>query len=546
MIFCLNTLKEGIMKGKFNSVRKLFLGSILAAALVWISAPALAVTPNTDLIQAKSITDIVSLDPAQVFEPSGGEIINNIYTRLVVYDTKTFSQLEGGAAASWTVSDDGLTFTFKIRPGQKFHTGNPLRAEDAAFSLQRVIKLGLTPAFILAQYGWTPENVEEKVKVVNGELVLTLNKPWAPSLVLNTLTAGIASVIDREEVLKHEKEGDLGHEWLNKNSAGSGAFKLKDWRAGENVILEANKDYYLGAPILERLVFLNVAEAASQRLLLEKGDVDIARDLLPEHHKELAKNPDIRLHAEPKVTEYYLTLSQTVEPLTKPKVREALRWLVDYKGLSQDLLGGADIPLQTFIPKGVLGAIDDLPFSLDVAKAKALLAEAGYPDGFTVKLNVANTFPYLAVAQAIQASFAQGGVDLGLEVVDPVQLRSRFRGRQFEITLHHWSHDYNDPHSTADFLLYNPDDGDDSVNKGAAWRAHWQPKDVERVPQLAQERDQDKRVAGYAALQREFLNDSPLVFLLQQNEQTALRSHVEGFISGPAFDTPVYRQVSKK
>jgi peptide/nickel transport system substrate-binding protein len=382
--------------------------------------------------------------------------------------------------------------------------------------------------------------------VENGDLVIELNKPWAPTLVLNTLTAGIASVVDKKEVLKHEKDGDLGHEWLNKNSAGSGAFKVSQWLPGENVILEANNDYYLGPAALKKIIYLNVPEASSQRLLLEKGDVDIARDLLPEHHRELASNPDIVLHEEPKVTQYYLTLSQKVEPLTKPQVREALRWLADYQGLSKDLLGGADIPLQTLIPKGVLGAIDDLPFSLNVDKAKKLLAEAGYPDGFNVKLNVSNTFPYLSIAQALQASFAQAGVNLELEVVDPVQLRTRFRGRQFEITLHHWSHDYNDPHSTADFLLYNPDNSDDSVNKGAAWRAYWQPDGYQKVQELALERDEAKRVKGYQELQRKFLTDSPLVFLLQQNEQTALRSNVIGFISGPAFDTPVYHGVSKK
>jgi peptide/nickel transport system substrate-binding protein len=234
-----------------------------------------------------------------------------------------------------------------------------------------------------------------------------------------------------------------------------------------------------------------------------------------------------------------------VEPLTKPKVREAIRWLIDYNSISKDLLGGADIPLQTLIPKGVLGHVDDKPFHFDLAKAKKLLTEAGYPDGFKVKLNVANTFPYLNVAQAIQASLGQGGIQLELDVVDPVQLRSRFRGRQFEITLHHWSHDYNDPHSTADFLLYNPDDKDDSVNKGAAWRAHWQPTGYERVPKLALERNESKRISGYAELQREFLTDSPLVFILQQNEQSAIRSNVQGYISGPAFDTQVYFGVKK-
>ena len=521
------------------------IGLALASAFL-LTAPAEAKTPKDTLVIAKSITDIVSLDPAQVFEPSGGEVINNVYSRLVTYDAETFSHLQGDAAQDWTFSEDGKTVYITIRPNQKFHSGNPLRAEDAAFSLRRVVKLGLAPAFILAQYGWTPQNVDEKVTVEDGKLVLHLNKAWAPSLVLNTLTAGISSVVDEKEVLKHEKDGDLGHEWLKNNSAGSGAFVLKKWNAGENVALEANSNYYKGAPGLKRVLLRHVPEAASQRLLLEKGDVDIARDLLPEHIRDLAKNPEIVLQDQPKVTQLYLTLSQKSEPLTNPKVREALRWLIDYDGISHNLLGDTYIPWQTFIPKGVLGAIEDRPFSLNVKKAKELLAEAGYPDGFEVKLNVANTYPYLNVAQALQASFAEGGVRLILEVVDPVQMRSRFRGRQFEITLHHWSHDYNDPHSTADFLLYNPDNSDKSVNKGSAWRAYWQPKDYKEVEELALERDEAKRVAGYAELQREVLKDSPLIFIVQQNEQLALRKNVRGFVSGPAFDTQIYAKVKKQ
>ncbi|MCL2898406.1 ABC transporter substrate-binding protein [Brenneria tiliae] len=510
------------------------------------TASADAKTPQDTLVVAKSITDIVSLDPAQVFEPSGGEVINNVYSRLISYNPETFSKLRGEVVQDWTFSEDGKTIYFTIRPDLKFHSGNPVRAEDAAFSLRRVIKLGLTPAFILAQYGWTPENVDEKVTVENGKLVLHLDKAWAPSLVLNTLTAGISSVVDEKEVLKHEINGDLGHQWLKTRSAGSGAFILRKWNAGENVTLTANPAYYKGAPGVKGVVIRHVPEAAGQRLLLEKGDADIARDLLPEHVRQLAKNPQIVLQQQPKVTQLYLTLSQKSTPLTNPKVREALRLLIDYQGISHDLLGDTYIPWQTFIPNGVLGALDEQPFRLDVKKAKALLNEAGYPNGFEVKLNVANTYPYLDVAQALQASFAQGGVRLTLEVVDPVQMRSRFRGRQFEITLHHWSHDYNDPHSTTDFILYNPDNGDNSVSKGSAWRAYWEPGRNEKLVELAYERDEAKRVAGYIELQREFLKDSPQIFIVQQNEQLAIGKNVTGFISGPAFDTQIYFYVQKQ
>ena len=132
--------------------------AVLCAGL---AAPAFAETPADTLVEAWQIDDIISLDPAEVFEFSTAEIAGNTYERLVGYDINDVSKVFGVVAESWTVSDDGKTITFKIRQGRKFASGNPITAEDVVFSLRRAIKLDKSPAFIIGQFGLTPDNVDE-------------------------------------------------------------------------------------------------------------------------------------------------------------------------------------------------------------------------------------------------------------------------------------------------------------------------------------------------------------------------------------------------
>src|SRR5919109_1970104 len=157
----------------------------LAAALAGTSAlatAAMAETPQDSLVMAFQIDDLITLDPAEVFEFSGAEYAANVYDRLVTYPVDDVTKLQGHVAESWTIADDGKTYTFKIRPGITFHSGNPLTAEDAAWSLQRVIKLNKTPSFILTQFGFTPENVDQRIRVIDDRtFTVELDKPYAPS-----------------------------------------------------------------------------------------------------------------------------------------------------------------------------------------------------------------------------------------------------------------------------------------------------------------------------------------------------------------------------
>jgi peptide/nickel transport system substrate-binding protein len=144
-------------------VKKLF-ACVVAAVMAATSVPALAATPRDTLVMAWTFDDIISLDPAEIFEFSAAEFAGNTYDRLIGYDPDDVSNIYGKAVESWTISDDGKTFTFKMRPGIVFASGNPMTAEDAVFSLQRAVILDKSPAFILTQFGFTADNVAEKIR----------------------------------------------------------------------------------------------------------------------------------------------------------------------------------------------------------------------------------------------------------------------------------------------------------------------------------------------------------------------------------------------
>src|SRR5215203_5669703 len=210
-----------------------------------LSTPIWAETPAETLVIADMIDDIVSLDPAESFEFSGQDALENVYDRLILILPANNFALEPGLAESWSVSDDGKTYTFKMKQGLKFHSGNPITAEDAAWSLQRVVKLNKTPSFILTQFGFTPENVDQMIKATGpNEFIITTDKAYAQSFFYNILTAIVASVVDKKEALAHEQNGDMGYEWLKTNSAGSSAYMLRSWKPNDSIVLERVDGYW--------------------------------------------------------------------------------------------------------------------------------------------------------------------------------------------------------------------------------------------------------------------------------------------------------------
>lgn len=536
--------------------RKALAGAAISA-LIFATAPAVAETPADTLVQAWAIDDIITMDPGEAFEISAGEITGNTYDMLVRLDINDTTNVVGGVAESWTVSDDGLTYTFKLKPDLKFASGNPITAEDVAWSFERAVKLNKSPAFILQQFGLTGENVAEKAKATDpSTFVFTVDQSYAPSFVLNCLTATVAAVVDSKLVKEHvaavtpseeyKFDNDFGNDWLKTNYAGSGPFKLREWRANEVVVLERNDNYYGPKPALLRVIYRHVKESATQRLMLEKGDIDVARNLEPGDYEAVSQNADLATTSAPKGTVYYISLNQKNPTLAKPEVREAFKWLVDYDAIGSTLIKGIGEIHQNFLPKGVLGAAENNPYKLDAAKAKELLAKAGSPDGFSVTMDVRSSQPVTGIAESIQQTAGQAGIKIEIIPGDGKQTLTKYRARNHDIYIGQWGVDYWDPNSNAETFTSNPDNADDSPNKTLAWRNAWDVPELTAATKAALlERDSAKRADMYKELQKTFLETSPFVLIFQQTEVAGLRNTVKGYKLGPTFDTNFVGPVTK-
>lgn len=500
-----------------------------------------AATPADTLVIAMSIDDVISLDPAEIFEITTSEMLTSTYERLVTTDTKDPTKIIPQIAESWTFSDDGKSITFKIRGGLKFASGNPITAQDAAYSIQRAIKLDMSPAFILSQFGITRENVDQNVVAVDDKtFVFTTGKAFAPSFVLNCLTSSVASIVDSKLVKEHEQtiektdtnpyETDFGYGWLKNGYAGSGPFSVKQWRANEVLLLERNDNYADLKPAMKRVIYRHVKEGMSQRLLLQAGDIDIARNLEPGDIEELGKDSKFSVINAPKGRIYYLSANQNMPELAKPEVRQALKYLIDYDTIEATLIKGIGRTHQSFLPLGMFGATDDKPFKYDVAKAKELLEKAGLKDGINITLDVRNTQPYVGIAENIQQTMAKAGVNVEILQGDGKLTTTKVRARKHQMALGIWGPDYWDPHTNAVTFTNNPNNGDEVNLRTTAWQASWDiPELTAETMAAAEERDTAKRETMYHDLQKKFQEDSPITVIYQQIETAVTSSNIHNF-----------------
>lgn len=530
-------------------VAKLMVASAFTALLATTAQTTVsfAQTPKDTVVMAKQIDDIISLDPAEAFEFSGVEVVTNLYDKLMGVDLAKNNELVPELAQSWSVTPDNLTYTFKLRPGVKFHSGNPLTAADVVYSFQRAVTLNKSPGFILAQFGFTKDNVLEKVKAADDNtVVITVSKPFAPTFFLNCLTSGVASIVDTKLVKANEKDGDFGNAWLKLNSAGSGAYKVRAYRPGEQYTLDAYEGWYKGVPKNKRIVVRHIAEPASQRLLVEKGDVDIARELSRDQLAGVANNPNLEFVQGEKGYIMYLGLNQKNPNLAKPEVREALKWLTDYDAIERNIVERRYKGHEAFLPKGFLGAIEDKPYKFDLAKGKELLAKAGLPNGFSVTMDVRSISPFTDIAQALQASWGQAGIKLELIPGDGKQTLTKYRARSHDIYIGEWGPDYLDPHTNAETFAINENNGEDAKSKTLAWRNTWDIPAMTKVTQAnVLETDAAKRATVYGELQREHQRTSPFVIMFQKIEVSTQRKNVKDWVIGPSSDTNFYAPISK-
>jgi peptide/nickel transport system substrate-binding protein len=517
-----------------------------AAAPMLSALRAEAATPKDVLVMGKTIDDMIALDPAQAYEFSDNEFDGNIYRKLVTPDPKTGQTVIGDLAEKFEVSSDGLTFTFHLRRDAKFDSGKPVTAQDAEFSFHRIVQLNKTPAFIITQFGFTKDNVEKLIRATDERtLVMTLPAPQATSFVLFCISANVGGIVEKAVALGNQQNNDLGNAWLNNNSAGAGPYKLTSWKASDTVILDANPHAAI-PPGVKRLVIRHMKDPSTQLLSLQRGDIDIARNLGADQLKSIGGDPNLHVLSAPQASTMYFAMNRAVPELAKPQVQQAIKWAIDYEGIAKNITPGVWHVSQSFLPVGLPGALPDTPFHKDVAKAKQLLAAAGLASGFSVSMDYPSVWPFPDIAQAIQADLGAIGIKLQLLPGEMKQVITKTRARQHQMALLTWFTDYIDPNSNAQAWCADPDDSDNSKLKILAWRSHFADKEMtDEVDAATKELDDKKRLAIYANLQRQMWDRGPFVFLLQADEIAVTAKNVTGFQLGPTPDYFRYAPIRK-
>ncbi|NDL64947.1 ABC transporter substrate-binding protein [Acerihabitans arboris] len=512
--------------------------------LASLTGGALAATPPGMLVVAQSLDDIVSLDPAESNELSSIQTIPSLYQRLVQANRDNPANVMPVLAAGWQGDAAAKTLTVKLRPGATFASGNPVTADDVIFSYTRAVKMNKSPAFILNVLGWQPENITARLKKIDDETVqLSWTADVSPAVALNILSTPIASIVDSRTVAANVKGDDFGNAWLRMHSAGSGPFTMRVYQPHQAIVLDANPRAKDDRPLLKTIIIKNVPDPSSRRLLIQQGDADVARDLGPDQTAALGGEPGVKVLSIPSAEQNYLVFNtgNTANPLlNNPAFWQAARYLVDYQGITRDLLKNQYFVHQSFLPVGLPGALEDNPFTFDPARAKAILAKAGISNA-ALTLDVENKSPFITIAQSLQASFAQGGVKLELLPAAGSQVYARVRARQHQAAIRLWIPDYFDAHSNASAFAYN--DGKSSTVAGLnGWQI---PGLNQRTLAAVAQADPAKRRDLYRDMQQELLRNSPYVFIDQAKTQVALRDNVKGYQQGLNADMVYYDRVSK-
>ncbi len=519
----------------------------LLLALLLHAAPSQAATPRDALVMAWNLDALITLDPAQIGEVNGNDIIlGNVCTPLVEYDPKDVSRIIPAAAESWSTSEDGLTLTFKLRGDLKFPDGRPATAADAAWSMQRAVLLGYGNSANLTQWGFTKEKVTDQIRAADDRtLVVTMDKPYPAQLIVSAaFTQNTAVILDREAATKAAKvvdgKSDYGNAAFKTGPVCVGPYRVSRWDANEVVVLERNDGFFGAKPNLRRVIIRHVPESSAERLLLEKGDIDVARLLTTDDLKALEANKDVRIEQTEMQQMGYIAIN-TLDPiLSNPKVREAFRYLVDYDGLGGTILPYQGIPRASLVPGGAFGALDGKagqPFRLDPARAKELITEAGYPNGFTKKLILSANNISPAIAQHVASNAAKAGITLELEQMADANLFTRGRNRDFELQLVSWSTSYPDADAMVSRHALNPDKRMEAkLTMYPVWRTGWQDLSInEQAAAARMEPDPAKRAAMYHSIQEFMMHNGPMVYIYQTIRPIAVRNSVKGFVIAPFF-----------
>jgi peptide/nickel transport system substrate-binding protein/oligopeptide transport system substrate-binding protein len=478
------------------------------------------------IIDSRDTYDPRSMDPALSTDVPTGRAVAYLFDGLTRFTPD--AKIVPGLAKSWDISPDGLTYTFHLRNGVKFHDGRPFTAKNVIATFQRV----LDPA-TKGGRGWplypvrgAEDYAAGKGTTISGlaspndsTVVITLKEPLAifPKL----LAMPVASIVP-------ENPGaDFGQKPI-----GTGPWKFVEWRHDDYLKFAKNAEYFDGAPETDSLMARIIPERSTATAEFESGNVDIL-NVNEAETRNWEQDPDKQklLQSAAALRFWYVAMNVTRGPLKDIRVRQALNHAVNVPTMLQQVLGGRGRAAAGVIPPTLSGADTTRQgYAYDVAKAKQLLTQAGYPNGIDLELWTANTDASPRIAQTIQANLAQAGVRLKLVSRDASSMREASRKGETDLALKEWWADYPDAENFLFPLLH-------SRNKGVGGNvSFWGNPQFDRlVDDAHREQDEAKRNQLYTQADQIAFNEAPMLFLFFYKDLYAVQPWIKGFTVPAVF-----------
>lgn len=512
----------------------------LLVAVLFVGCSGNSVNQNTFIYGRGS--DSVSLDPAQVTDGESLKVTRAIFDTLVTYreeDTEIVPHL----AEKWQVSKDGKTWIFKLRKNVKFHDQTPFNAEAVVFNFQRWMdkkhpqhKGGVFPyyAYMFGGYQGDAGHVIKQVSALDEYTVkFELHYPLGPFLAnLAMPPFAIAS----PTAIKKDPVG------FNRHPVGTGPFQFVEWKKNDSITLTKNENYWKkGLPKVDKVIFKSIPDNNARFTALKSGEVDLIDGVNPKDALESKKFPQLTLHQQPGMNIAYLAMNMDKKPFDHPKVREALNHAVDKQEIIKSFYFGMGTSATHPIPDFMWGYNDQVKDTeYNLQKAKQLLKEAGFPNGFSTNLYyTTDPRPYMPdakkVAEFIQAEFEKIGVQVKLVPNSWQEHLEKVKKGEHEMALYGWNGDNGDP----DNFLYVLLDKDNTRSPDAGNIAFYRSDELhDLLIQAQRSSDKNERIRLYQKAQEVIKKDHPWVPLVHAQVPILTQNYVKGFTPHP---TNLYR-----
>jgi peptide/nickel transport system substrate-binding protein len=490
------------------------------------------------LIVGWDVSDADSLDPGHGYTFTQALTNHATYDTLVTIHGGDVAHILPDLATSWKISPDATVFTFKLRQGVKFVSGNPVTADDVVFSYKRFQNLNDNPSGLIASMkdikALDPSTVQITTKTPDVSFLAAMTGP--NFAVLDSKTVMANGGTDAADAAKTDK----AKAYLESTSAGTGPYILKEWTRNTRVVLDANPTYWGPAPYFKEVIIDGVKNPETQKLQLQKGDAQMAFNMTSDQVAALKGDPNVKVALGGTLDYVYLAMNVSPavsKPLSNPLVRQGIRAAIDYNGIINKLLNGAGRQEATIIPIGYVGnsAAQNAAQEpkTDPAKARALFAQAGYPNGFSMTLEYPTNYSYEGVAMdplaaKLISDFKAVGITVTPKATQVSVWLADYRARKLQIGLGPWGADYPDAY---DNLTYFGPGG----NEGK--RVNYLQDDD--LPSLIAKGDAtidaNARGAIYNQVQQRLLKTGPWAVVVSPDYPVGLRNNIKGFVYAPIW-----------